>query len=41
VIKFETALPREDYGKIIKRKLREPYWARTGRSIYSGLNDLP
>jgi long-chain acyl-CoA synthetase len=30
VIKFETALPREDSGKIIKRNLREPYWARTG-----------
>jgi long-chain acyl-CoA synthetase len=33
VIKFETALPREDSGKIIKRKLREPYWARAGRHI--------
>ncbi len=33
VIKFETALPREDSGKIIKRKLREPYWAETGRRI--------
>ena len=33
VIKFETALPREDSGKIIKRKLREPYWAQTGRRI--------
>ena len=41
MIKFETALPREDSGKLIKRKLGEPYWARTGRSIYSGLNDLP
>ena len=41
VIKFETASPREGSGKIIKRKLREPYWARTGRSIYSGPNDLP
>ena len=27
VIKFETTLPREDSGKIIKRKLRELYWA--------------
>jgi len=26
-------LPREDSGKIIKRKLRQPYWAQTGRSI--------
>jgi len=33
VIKFETALPREDSGKIIKRKLREPYWAESGRNI--------
>jgi len=33
VIKFETALPREDSGKIIKRKLREPYWAEAGRKI--------
>jgi len=33
VIRFETALPREDSGKIIKRKLREPYWAETGRHI--------
>ena len=33
VIEFETALPREDSGKIIKRKLREPYWAEAGRRI--------
>ena len=33
VIKFETALPREDSGKIIKRKLRDPYWTQTGRRI--------
>jgi long-chain acyl-CoA synthetase len=33
VIKFETARPREDSGKIIKRKLREPYWAQSGRNI--------
>ena len=33
VIKFETGLPREDSGKIMKRKLREPYWAGTGRNI--------
>ena len=33
VIKFDTALPREDSGKIIKRKLRDPYWAQTGRRI--------
>jgi acyl-coenzyme A synthetase/AMP-(fatty) acid ligase len=28
-----TALPREESGKIIKRKLRELYWAETGRNI--------
>jgi len=33
VIEFTSALPREDTGKIFKRKLRDPYWARTGRSI--------
>jgi long-chain acyl-CoA synthetase len=33
VIEFAAALPREDSGKIIKRKLREPYWAETGRKI--------
>ena len=33
VIRFETDLPREDSGKIMKRKLREPYWAGTGRRI--------
>jgi long-chain acyl-CoA synthetase len=33
VIAFTDRLPREDTGKIFKRKLREPYWAETGRSI--------
>jgi long-chain acyl-CoA synthetase len=33
VIAFEANLPREDSGKIMKRKLREPYWAGTGRQI--------
>jgi long-chain acyl-CoA synthetase len=33
VIRFETNLPREDSGKIMKRKLREPYWEGTGRRI--------
>jgi len=33
VIRFETDLPREDSGKIVKRKLREPYWAGIGRQI--------
>jgi len=33
VIRFDTSLPREDSGKIMKRKLREPYWEATGRRI--------
>jgi long-chain acyl-CoA synthetase len=33
VMKFESPLPREDSGKIMKRKLREPYWATAGRRI--------
>ena len=33
VIEFAAALPREDSGKIFKRKLRAPYWAKTGRAI--------
>jgi long-chain acyl-CoA synthetase len=32
-VAFSETLPREDSGKIFKRKLREPYWAGTGRSI--------
>lgn len=26
-------LPREDSGKIFKRRLRDPYWAQAGRVI--------
>jgi long-chain acyl-CoA synthetase len=33
IIEFSQGLPREDSGKIFKRKLREPYWAGLGRSI--------
>jgi long-chain acyl-CoA synthetase len=33
VVEFSAALPREDSGKIFKRKLRGPYWEKTGRSI--------
>lgn len=33
LIEFATELPREDSGKIFKRKLRDPYWAASGRSI--------
>ncbi|MFD2676908.1 acyl-CoA synthetase [Camelimonas lactis] len=32
-IEFSDALPREDTGKIFKRKLREPFWSGVGRSI--------
>jgi long-chain acyl-CoA synthetase len=32
-IDFATELPREDSGKIFKRKLRAPYWEGQGRSI--------
>jgi long-chain acyl-CoA synthetase len=32
-IRFEPALPREDSGKIIKRRLRDPYWTAVGRRI--------
>jgi long-chain acyl-CoA synthetase len=33
VVEFSVALPREDSGKIFKRKLRAPYWEKAGRSI--------
>ena len=33
VVTFHAALPREDSGKIFKRRLREPYWAGAGRRI--------
>ena len=33
VIAFHAQLPREDTGKIFKRKLREPYWAGAARRI--------
>jgi long-chain acyl-CoA synthetase len=32
-IEFGTNLPREDSGKIFKRRLRDPYWANAGRAI--------
>jgi len=32
-IAFHDALPREDSGKIFKRKLRAPYWENAGRKI--------
>jgi long-chain acyl-CoA synthetase len=30
---FHAQLPREDSGKIFKRKLRAPYWEKAGRKI--------
>jgi acyl-CoA synthetase (AMP-forming)/AMP-acid ligase II len=33
VVEFADQLPREDSGKIFKRRLREPYWARLERTI--------
>ena len=33
VVAFHAQLPREDTGKIFKRKLREPYWAGVARRI--------
>jgi long-chain acyl-CoA synthetase len=33
VIEFRNELPREDSGKIFKRKLRASYWEKAGRQI--------
>ncbi|HYV07264.1 MAG TPA: AMP-binding protein, partial [Blastocatellia bacterium] len=33
LIEFREDLPREDSGKIFKRKLRAPYWEQSGRQI--------
>jgi long-chain acyl-CoA synthetase len=33
LVEFRGDLPREDSGKIFKRRLRDPYWANTGRRI--------
>jgi long-chain acyl-CoA synthetase len=32
-VEIHAALPREDSGKIFKRRLRDPYWERAGRRI--------
>jgi long-chain acyl-CoA synthetase len=32
-IEIQSQLPREDSGKIFKRRLRDPYWERAGRQI--------
>ena len=33
VVSFHAQLPREDTGKIFKRKLRDPYWAGRARRV--------
>jgi long-chain acyl-CoA synthetase len=33
VVEFHAALPREESGKIFKRRLRDPYWKDAGRRI--------
>jgi long-chain acyl-CoA synthetase len=33
VIEFAQELPREETGKVFKRKLREAYWEQAGRRI--------
>ena len=33
VVELSASLPREDSGKIFKRKLCSPYWENAGRSI--------
>lgn len=33
IIRFETELPREENGKIYKRRISEPYWQAAGRRI--------
>jgi long-chain acyl-CoA synthetase len=32
-VEIQTQLPREDSGKIFKRRLRDPYWQQAGRRI--------
>jgi len=32
-VDFAEAIPRNPSGKILKRELREPYWAETGRQV--------
>ena len=33
LVAFHEQLPREDSGKIFKRRLRAPYWEKAGRKI--------
>lgn len=30
---FHAELPRDDSGKLLKRRLRDPYWEGIGRAI--------
>jgi long-chain acyl-CoA synthetase len=32
-IELQAGLPREDSGKIFKRRLRDPYWEKSNRRI--------
>ncbi len=32
-VEFRNSLPRDDAGKLLKRRLREPYWHQTKRQI--------
>jgi long-chain acyl-CoA synthetase len=32
-VEIQQNLPREDSGKIFKRRLRDPFWERAGRRI--------
>jgi long-chain acyl-CoA synthetase len=32
-VDFVSELPRDAAGKLQKRKVREPYWAGTGRQV--------
>jgi len=32
-VDFVNELPRNPAGKLLKTKIREPYWASTGRKI--------
>ena len=33
LVAFHDKLPREDSGKLFKRRLRAPYWEKAGRKI--------
>jgi long-chain acyl-CoA synthetase len=33
LVEFRSELPREDSGKIFKRRLRDPFWSHAGRQI--------